>query len=148
MKLTYRGVAYDYNPPQVEYGDPTQVGKYRGVDIRFRTIKKEPVQQPTLDLLYRGAAYTTNSTDSTTNADASVEAAPVTPAVPSVKEQARWLMLNHHKNVKRRQQSMLSRLDAKVGLPATEATRFWNHIRGEAHPSFEASYDRSHAAMS
>lgn len=140
MKLTYRGVTYDYNPPTVQYGDPTQVGKYRGVDIRFRTIQKEPVQQPTLDLLYRGAAYRTNPVESTETAK------PAT--TPSIKEQARWLMMNHHKNVKRRQQSMLSRLDAKVGLPASEASRFWNHIRGEAHPSFDASYDRSHAAMS
>jgi hypothetical protein len=140
MKLTYRGVTYEYNPPKVEYGDPTQVGKYRGVDIRFRTIEKEPVQQPTLDLLYRGAAYTTNPVESAESAKPA--------ATPSVKEQARWLMMNHHKNVKRRQQSMLSRLDAKVGLPASEAAHFWNHIRGEAHPSFDASYDRSHAAMS
>jgi hypothetical protein len=147
MKLTYRGVAYEYNPPKVEYGDPTQVGKYRGVDIRFRTIQKEPVQQPTVDLLYRGAAYTANPVDATESIESTESAKPAV-ATPSVKEQARWLMMNHHKNVKRRQQSMLSRLDAKVGLPASEASRFWNHIRGEAHPSFDASYDRSHAAMS
>lgn len=139
MKLTYRGVSYDYNPPTVEYGDRTQVGKYRGVDVRFRNIKKAPVLQPTLDLIYRGVAYTANPTES----PASVAA----PA-PSVKEQARWLMMSHHKNVKRRQQAMLTRLDAKVGLPASEATHFWNHIRGEAHPSFGASYDRSQATMS
>jgi hypothetical protein len=141
MKLTYRGVSYEYNPPKVEYGDRTQVGKYRGVDIRFRNLPKTPVLQPTLDLLYRGAAYTTHPT-------------PVQPAAGdvketlSVKEQARQLMMNHHRNVKRRQQTMLSRLDSQVGLPASEATQFWNHIRGEVHPSFGASYDRSQAAMS
>lgn len=140
MKLTYRGVSYDYNPPTVQYGDSTQVGKYRGVDIRFRNVKKAPVLQPTLDLVYRGAAYTTHA-----DAPVATEAAP---AVMSVQEQARRLMMNHHKNVKRRQQAMLARSDAKVGLPASEAAHFWNHIRGGSHPSFEASYDRSQAAMS
>lgn len=141
MKLTYRGVSYDYNPPKVEYGDRTQVGKYRGVDIRFRNQPKTPVLQPTLDLIYRGAAYTNNSVEPA----AQVEP---TKASTSVKEQARQLMMSHHKNVKRRQQSMLTRLDSQVGLPATEATHFWNHIRGEVHPSFGDSYDRSQAAMS
>ncbi len=43
---------------------------------------------------------------------------------------------------------MLSRLDAEVGLSAGDAVYFWNHIGGEAHPSFSDSYDRSHVAMS
>lgn len=136
MKLTYRGVSYDYNPPQVEYGDRTQVGKYRGVDIRFRNIPKAPVLQPTLDLLYRGVAHVAHPVE------------PAAKAPSSVKEQARQLMMSHHKNAKRRQQSMLTRLDSQVGLPASEATHFWNHIRGEMHPSFSDSYDRSQAAMS
>lgn len=150
MKLTYRGVSYDYNPPKVEYGDRTQVGKYRGVDIRFRNPQKPLVLQPTLDLMYRGVAYTVNPTND--SAEVSPEAKPVATApvaaTPSVKELARLLMMGHHKNVKRRQQAMLSRLDARVGLPTSEASRFWNHVRGETHPSFNADYDRSNAAMS
>lgn len=146
MKLTYRGVTYDYNPPKVEYGDRTQVGKYRGLDIRFRNIKKAPVLQPTLDLIYRGAAYTTNPQTAEPAVETVAASAPV--ATLSVQERARQLMMSHHKNVKRRQQAMLTRSDAEVGLSAKEASRFWNHIRGEAHPSFEASYDRSQAAMS
>lgn len=147
MKLTYRGVTYDYNPPKVEYGDRTQVGKYRGVDIRFRNIAKPPVLQPTLDLIYRGVHYTTNAAEAP--ATAPVPAVATTAAsAPSVQEQARWLMMSHHRNVKRRQQAMLGRLDQEVGLTATQANRFWNHIRGTAHPSFNDSYDRSHVAMS
>jgi hypothetical protein len=57
MKLTYRGVSYDYNPPVVQTNTSDDVGKFRGVDIRFRTVQKAPVQQPTLDLVYRGVAY-------------------------------------------------------------------------------------------
>jgi len=58
MKLSYRGVEYDYNSPLVStaMGDR---GKYRGVDIRFRVPAQRPDQrhQPTLDLIYRGAHY-------------------------------------------------------------------------------------------
>lgn len=138
MKLTYRGVSYDYNPPQVEYGDPTQVGKYRGVDIRFRNPKKPLVLQPTLDLIYRGAHYTSQP----------VAEAVVAPAATSIQERARQLMMNHHRVVKRRQQSMLTRLDARVGLDSGKASSYWNHIQGKIHPSFGMSYDRSQAAMS
>jgi hypothetical protein len=159
MKLTYRGVTYDYNPPKVEYGDRTQAGKYRGVDVRFRNIKKPPVLQPTLDLIYRGVAHTIGDTE-VTNAgvEAKQAAQPALAAdptktagkaiTPSVQDQARFLMMGHHKAVKRRQQTMLSRLDARVGLTANDAVHFWNHIGGEVHPSFGDSYDRSHAAMS
>lgn len=139
MKLNYRGVSYDYNPPQVEYGDLTQSGKYRGLDIRFRNPKKTPVLQPTLDLMYRGAAHTTNVT----------EVADVAPAATlSVKDQARVLMMGRHRKVKQRQQVMLSRLDSKVGVPTAEASRFWNHIQGKVHPTFGDNYDRSQVAFS
>jgi len=59
----------------------------------------------------------------------------------------RALMMRHHHLVKNRQQSMLGRSAAEVGLPA-EAANYWNHIQGKPHSSFRASYDRSGAAMS
>lgn len=62
-------------------------------------------------------------------------------------EQARALMTRHHHLIKRRQQSLLGRVAAEVGLPA-EAANYWNHIQGKPHPSFRVSYDRSHAALS
>lgn len=147
MKLTYRGTSYDYNPPKVEYGDPTQVGKYRGLDIRFRNPKKPVVLQPTLDLVYRGVAYTTNS-ENQVNQTVPVAAVATEPVKSSVQDRARILMMDHHRKVKQRQQSMLSRSDAQVGLASSEATRFWNHIQGKVHPSFGDTYDRSHAALS
>lgn len=149
MKINYRGLSYEYNPPKVEYGDLTQSGKYRGVDIRFRNPQKAPVMQATLDLVYRGSAYTTHSPET-----AEATQADVTPAEPvkspalSIQARARVLMMNHHRQVKQRQQSMLSRSDARVGLPTGEASRFWNHIQGTVHPSFGDSYDRSGAALS
>jgi hypothetical protein len=149
MKLTYRGVQYDYNPPTVEMANTSEVGKYRGVDIRFRATKKPPVQQPTLDLVYRGVAYRTG--------DEAVAVAPTAPvskpvadvpaAVAGVEHRARTMLMGHHRNVKRRQQAMLTRLASDVGLDA-DVTRYWNHIQGKVHPSFWATYDRGQAASS
>jgi hypothetical protein len=149
MKLTYRGVSYDYNPPKVEYGDRSQAVKYRGVDIRFRSLKKPPVLQPTLDLIYRGVAQTTNPTNSATAASAMVTKASAPEAsISSVKAQARFLMVNHHRAIKNRQQSMLSRLDAEVGMLNENVELYWNHIQGKVHPTFGDNYDRSHVALS
>ena len=153
MKLTYRGTSYDYNPPEVEYGDLTQSGKYRGLDVRFRNPKRHLVLQPTLDLLYRGVARKSSNAEQPENvrveAAKAVETAETTKApVLSVQDRARMLMMSHHRQVKHRQQSMLSRLDTQVGLSSTEATRFWNHVQGKVHPSFGDTYARNHAALS
>ncbi|MBW4461179.1 MAG: DUF4278 domain-containing protein [Nodosilinea sp. WJT8-NPBG4] len=156
MKLTYRGVSYDYTPPVVESNLTDEVGKFRGVDIRFRTVKKAAVQQPTLDLVYRGTAYQTG----TSKVAPVVAAAPAVEAVPvaaiaapamatalSTEDKARMSMMNRHRSVKQRQQSMLGRLATEAGLPA-EAAQYWNHIQGKVHPSFWATYSRSGAAVS
>jgi hypothetical protein len=159
MKLTYRGVSYDYNPPTVEFSNSDTVGKYRGLDIRFRNPKKVPVFQPTLDLLYRGVAYQTNPSTTVVNhaeerAVASVGAAvaadsKLVPAtVASADDRARSLMMGHHRLIKQRQQVMLSRLATEVGLTAADASHYWNHIQGKVHPGFSATYDRSHVALS
>lgn len=158
MKLSYRGVQYDYTPPAVETKLTSEVGKFRGLDIRFRTLTKAPVQQPTLDLIYRGAAYRTGVAAPALAAPS--QAAPAQPAPAqaaagpalsparstSADDRARMMLMNHHRVVKRRQQSMLGRLASEVGMPA--GSRRWNHIQGKVHPSFWATYDRGHAAAS
>lgn len=55
MKLVYRGVEYGYTPPAVSNAVNDAVGKYRGLDIRFRNQPTKFIQLPTLDLVYRGA---------------------------------------------------------------------------------------------
>lgn len=65
----------------------------------------------------------------------------------STQEQARALMMRHHHLIKNRQQSMLGRTAAEVGLPI-EGGEYWNHIQGKPHPSFVSSYDRSNASLS
>ena len=151
MQLTYRGVKYDYNPPTVELKATDEVGKFRGVDIRFRTVKRNPVQQPILDLKYRGVAYTTGAPAPAvqpapvTASEAAPAGAPA--AAISTEDRARVAMVNRHRSVKRRQQSMLARLATEAGLPE-EAAKYWNHIQGKVHPSFWATYGRSGAAAS
>ena len=150
MQLSYRGVKYEYTPPVVAAKSTDDSGKFRGVDIRFRTIAKAPVQQPTLDLMYRGVSYQTGVTPAPAVAPvaAPVEiAAPAAVATPSTEDRARMMLINHHRVVKRRQQSMLSRIATEAGMPA-DASRYWNHIQGKVHPSFWATYDRSRAATS
>ncbi len=149
MKLTYRGVQYDYNPPAVEINHSADVGKYRGVDIRFRSVKKSPVQQPTLDLVYRGVAYRTGTTAATALPVANPETpvADTPAALADLELKARTLLMGHNRNVKRRQQAMLTRLAADVGLDA-DVTTYWNRIQGKVHPSFWATYDRGSSAAS
>lgn len=156
MKLTYRGTSYDYNPPTVKFSSSNTVGKYRGLDVRFRNPQKALVLPSTLPLKYRGVAYGNPPAIADqgqavvapiANAVAAT-AEPVKAAVQTVQDKARSLMMGHHRTVKRRQQAMLSRLDAEVGLTAADASKYWNHIQGKVHPSFLSSYDRSGAALS
>jgi hypothetical protein len=154
MKLTYRGTTYDYNPPVVELSNSPSVGKYRGLDVRFRNPKSIPVLQTTLDLKYRNALYTSAQPAAIGAVAIQAEATPapvveaVATAVLDVQDRARTLMMNHHRSIKRRQQAMLTRLDSEVGLPVDEAAKYWNHVQGKVHPSFRATYDRSGAAFS
>ena len=104
MKLNYRGVSYEYNPPVIETSKEKVGGKYRGLDWRFRNFKQNVVLQPPANLTYRGVAYSNRPT-------ATQEKAPA-----NVREQARWLMLNKKKATNNRGASMLRRLSQEVGL--------------------------------
>ena len=59
--------------------------------------------------------------------------------------QARSLMIRYHHVVKNRQQSMLKRAIAEVGL---EGGDYWGHIQGKTQPSFRKNYGRGSASMS
>ncbi|MDB9526186.1 hypothetical protein PN498_09330 [Oscillatoria sp. CS-180] len=62
-------------------------------------------------------------------------------------EQARALMQRHHHTVKRRQQSMLGRVNSEIGMPA-ETVSHWSHIQGKPSANASDSYNRSHSALS
>ncbi len=104
MKLKYRGVTYEYNPPTVETTEGEVGGKYRGLDWRFRNLKKPPILQPSVNLTYRGVAYNNHPTNTEEK------------AVTSVNEKARRLMLGKEKAANNRAVSMLYRLAQESGL--------------------------------
>jgi translation initiation factor 2 alpha subunit (eIF-2alpha) len=63
----------------------------------------------------------------------------------STQEQARALMMRHHHLVKNRQQSLLNRAAAEMGVDTVETC---NKIQGKLDPTFSHLYDRSSATMS
>lgn len=62
MKLTYRGVQYDYQPPTIDMVEGDLLGKYRGNAWKARYPRHIPVPQAPMNLKYRGIAYTTHQT--------------------------------------------------------------------------------------
>jgi hypothetical protein len=60
-------------------------------------------------------------------------------------DEARALMRRHHQAVKNRQQSMLNRSAAEVGI---EPGDYFSTIQGKPHSDCQMSYDRSNASMS
>jgi hypothetical protein len=56
-------------------------------------------------------------------------------------------MMRHHHNVKNRQQSMLNRAAAEIGMDL-EGSDYWTNIQGIPNSSFRQSYDRSNASLS
>lgn len=62
----------------------------------------------------------------------------------STQEQARALMMRHHHLVKNRQQSLLNRAAAEMGVDSVDI----NKIQGKLDPTFSQLYDRSSATMS
>lgn len=168
MKLTYRGVSYDHTPnPMPKMGEPSDTGFYRGARIAFRSVAEVPAQ-PVANLTWRGAAYRTG-TPAVAPAVAQpiaehpvvapVVAAPVISEVPTpamaeplapatnIPELARNLFIRRHQRSRKREQGMMVRLAAEVGLPVDEAAHYESHVQGKMPHDF-AAYDRSSTAMS
>jgi hypothetical protein len=152
MKLTYRGVSYDYTPPVVEYGQVYGFGKYRGASVGFRSATVPAVEQPSADLTYRGVDYRSGVPSGVEPmVPTAVEAAAVsteTAPVLSMAERMRMLAVKHVRNIRQREQSLLARLDEEVGLTAEDAAHYESHIQGKLRHNFWQTYDRSSAAMS
>lgn len=60
MKLCYRGVQYNYTPPELEVSEREAAGSYRGRSLRFSYVRHVPFPQPEADMTFRGASYRTN----------------------------------------------------------------------------------------
>jgi len=65
MKLSYRGVPYDYVPPSVGITEGEVLGKYRGLPWREHLVREVPVSQPSYYLKYRGVPYWSNQVSDT-----------------------------------------------------------------------------------
>jgi len=159
MKLTYRGVSYDYTPSPVSpKGSVIGTGTYRGAAVTFNALAEQP-NQPRADLTWRGVPYRVGTPAPVAASMAVVPvAAPVvaelaTPAAAiaettsSVVDTARNLFIRHHQRTRRREQGMMVRLAAEVGIPVEDAAHYASHIQGKLPHDF-SGYDRSSTAMS
>jgi hypothetical protein len=155
MKLTYRGVSYNSTPnPVPPLGQTIDTGHYRGAPVTFRTMAEVPAQ-PTEDLAWRGVAYRSGGTADPANltpepaAPVPVAIAPEPTPVPvtRIPDLARNLFMRRHQRSRRREQGMMVRLAAEVGMPVEEAAHYESHIQGKLPHDF-SGYDRSSTAMS
>ncbi len=64
----------------------------------------------------------------------------------SAQSQARSLMSRHHHLIKHRQQSLLHRTAAEIGVEVDKD--YWANIQGKPNSGFRKTYDRSKAALS
>lgn len=62
MKLTYRGISYDYESPTLDMEEGEVSGKYRGQAWKMRYPRHIPTMEPQTNLKYRGIAYDTDAT--------------------------------------------------------------------------------------
>ncbi len=157
MKLSYRGVNYDFNPSSLQY---------RGA--KYRLAEAAKARSLGAILTYRGAAYAIEPNTQNASATASVSPAvltyrgvsytvqptvqpalvPQTASVPvassvatakaparSLQAQARALTMDHHRAMKKRQQVMLVRSAAEIGMTAA-AVSHWERMQETFNPAF------------
>jgi hypothetical protein len=162
MKLTYRGVSYDYTPNSTPSMGPTiATGTYRGNATTFHALAEMP-PQPSEDLTCRGVDYRSGTAVPPVVAPtpmavamepvAVVEehppvAVPETGAPDAVATLARNLFIRHHQRSRKREQGMMVRLAAEVGIPVEDAAAYESHVQGKLPHDF-SGYDRSASAMS
>lgn len=123
MKLTYRGLSYDCDPPSIDMMEGGIGGMYRGCSWQVRYPRHIPMPQPVQDLKYRGVAYRTGETAESgvpVSVPVSVPAAKPTPVrtAPTYvrnrafkKEVATIHFANLCRNLERRMQAAESRGD-------------------------------------
>ncbi|QZZ22630.1 DUF4278 domain-containing protein [Leptothermofonsia sichuanensis E412] len=151
MKLKYRGITYEPVPTPIRFSGYRGEGKYRGVPAKYSAFVTDG-SWPEVELTYRGVPYKTGRPEqpiSPVPADVSIPATQEPSAkLPALDELVRRLVMNRHQQVKKREQSMLARMDAEVGLTVEEAVHFRNHIQGYTPYNEWIDYERSHIAMS
>jgi hypothetical protein len=62
-------------------------------------------------------------------------------------QQSRALMIRHQKMMRNRQQSMLGRVAAEIGMDVSD-TEYYNNLKSAPLSDFAGNYDRSNSALS
>lgn len=160
MKLTYRGNSYDApSNPTPALGETIATGNYRGAPVVFQALAELPAQ-PAHNLTWRGVTYRTGIAAPVV-AIAPVVVADIPTVTPSlatpvvaaetmpinISDLARSLFIRRHQRSRRREQGMMVRLAAEVGIPVEDAAHYESHIQGKMPHDF-SGYDRGSSAMS
>jgi hypothetical protein len=94
MKLKYRGVPYEYEPPTVTAEPTDMLSRYRGVFYQIPNLTTAPMPQPIRTLKYRGVPYQIGNLNP-------AEAEQLETMIPDLKqallaEEALWLKYQLH----------------------------------------------------
>jgi Domain of unknown function (DUF4278) len=121
MKLTYRGIGYEYEQPTIDMLEGEIGGKYRGAAWTIRYPRHIPVQPLALNLKYRGIAYSTGS---------SAKIAPPHQQTPVSSE----LVETHRANIRRRLEHRLQvakdqRNESLIRLLEAESKQLVGNLR-------------------
>lgn len=113
MKLSYRGIQYDYSPVTVDMAPSHLSGHYRGHAVSFNYPRHIPVPQVVAELKYRGVAYSKTATGGIEVVAPSESPIPVVPSRTASAFQARRALMNevarmHRESIER---SLQHRLD-------------------------------------
>ncbi|AUC61270.1 Glutamine synthetase inactivating factor IF7 [Cyanobacterium sp. HL-69] len=65
----------------------------------------------------------------------------------NTKQQSRALMMRHQKMMRNRQQSMLGRVAAEIGMDVSN-TEYYDTVKNAPLSSFASNYDRSNSSLS
>ncbi len=140
MKLIYRGLSYDQpasnqaagmieNNQTVTALTP-QTLLYRGVEYRTNpaaTATSAVALRFPIELIYRGVHYTIGETQPAKAVQTVVEPQPITPQPESISELARELLITLRQKNDRREQSVLTRFKADIGLTDDGWTVYRHH---------------------
>lgn len=146
ITLTYRGVQYNYIPPAINTQATDVVAKYRGSTYRVATVVNPPEESLKI-MTYRGLKYQKGKKLAGVPAAQMANTTVSGAMARDIHEMARSLAMAHHGTIKSREQTLLARTAAAIGLPQT-AANYWSQIQGKINPVFGATYDRSHVALS
>jgi hypothetical protein len=143
MKLVYRGLSYDRQPASnqapsaisnaqmVAAKAPSQMLFYRGVEYRTNPAQSNAVPavalQHPIELIYRGVHYTIGGTQTVASVQptVAVQSAPV--QLEPITELARELLIALRQKANRREQSVLKRFQADIGLADDGWTVYRHH---------------------